>query len=158
LPKAPYMMPLIIGGGITGLTTALLLQKQGKQTILAEAYTIGFGTTGGTSAHLNTFFDATYADVESDFSEEAAKQLANCGKESFAIIEAFAKEYNIDCDLEYKDAYLYAETDDEVKALDEIAAASQRAGIEVIEAEENGVKCSFQKIYPVSKNRGNSIP
>jgi glycine/D-amino acid oxidase-like deaminating enzyme/nitrite reductase/ring-hydroxylating ferredoxin subunit len=136
---------LVIGGGITGLTTALLLQKQGKQTILAEAYTIGFGTTGGTSAHLNTFFDATYADVESDFSEEAAKQLANCGKESFAIIEAFAKEYNIDCDLEYKDAYLYAETDDEVKALDEITAASQRAGIEAIEAKENGVSVPFKK-------------
>ncbi|MDB5129178.1 FAD-dependent oxidoreductase [Mucilaginibacter sp.] len=136
---------LIVGGGITGLTTALLLQKQGRQTILAEAYTIGFGTTGGTSAHLNTFFDATYADVESDFSQEAAKQLANCGKESFAMIEAFAKEYNIDCDLEYKNAYLYAETDDEVKALDEILAASQRAGIDVTEAKENGVSVPFKK-------------
>lgn len=136
---------LVIGGGITGLTTALLLQKQGKQTVLAEAYTIGFGTTGGTSAHLNTFFDATYADVESDFSEDAAKLLAQCGKESFGMIVGLSQEYNIDCDLEIKDGYLYAETDEEVKMLDEILTASQKAGIEVFEAAENGVKVPFKK-------------
>lgn len=51
---------LIVGGGITGLTAALLLQKAGKQNILAEAYSIGFGTTGGTSAHISTFADITF--------------------------------------------------------------------------------------------------
>jgi glycine/D-amino acid oxidase-like deaminating enzyme/nitrite reductase/ring-hydroxylating ferredoxin subunit len=148
---------LIVGGGITGLTTALLLQKQGKQCILAEAQTIGFGTTGGTSAHLNTFFDATYADIESDFSEEAAKLVAQCGKESFTMIADLIKEYAIDCDLEYKDGYLYAETDDEVKVLDEILAASQRAGIEVVEADENGVKVPFKKSI-VFKKQGQFHP
>lgn len=148
---------LVIGGGITGLTTALLLQKQGKQTVIAEAYTLGFGTTGGTSAHLNTFFDATYADVESDFSEDAAKLLAQCGKEAYSIIAGFADEYGIDCDLESKDGYLYAETDDEAKILDEILTASQKAGIEVEEAETNGVKVPFKKSI-VFKNQGQFHP
>ena len=56
---------LVVGGGITGLTTALLLQKAGRHTILAEAHRIGFGTTGGTSAHINTFADTTYKEAES---------------------------------------------------------------------------------------------
>jgi glycine/D-amino acid oxidase-like deaminating enzyme/nitrite reductase/ring-hydroxylating ferredoxin subunit len=148
---------LIVGGGITGLTTALLLQKQGKQCIVAEAYTIGFGTTGGTTAHLNNFFDATYADVESDFSKEAAKLLANCGNESFEMIAAMIKEYNIDCDFEYKDGYLYAETDAEVKALDEIFTASQKAGIEVDESTTNGVNVPFKKAI-VFKKQGQFHP
>lgn len=148
---------LIVGGGITGLTTALLLQKQGKQCIIAEAYTIGYGTTGGTSAHLNNFFDATYADVERDFSKEAAKLLANCGNESFEIIANLVKEYSINCDFEYKDGYLYAETDDEVKILDEILTASQRAGIDVKESAINGVNVPFKKAI-VFKNQGQFHP
>ncbi|MES2266132.1 MAG: FAD-dependent oxidoreductase [Bacteroidota bacterium] len=148
---------LVVGGGITGLTTALLLQKQGQRTILAEARTIGFGTTGGTSAHLNTFFDATYADVESDFSEADAKLLANCGKEAFSMIRQLSQDHNIACDLEFKDGYLYAETDEEVKMLDDILAASQKAGIEVFEADSNGVKVPFKKSI-VFKKQGQFHP
>ena len=148
---------LVVGAGITGITAALLLQKQGKQCILADAHTIGFGTTGGTSAHLNNFFDATYADVESDFGEDQAKLLAKCGNESFKMITDMVKQYNIDCDLEYKDGYLYAETDDEVKMLDDILTASQKAGIDVAEAKENGVKIPFKKAI-VFKKQGQFHP
>jgi glycine/D-amino acid oxidase-like deaminating enzyme/nitrite reductase/ring-hydroxylating ferredoxin subunit len=148
---------LIIGGGITGLTTALLLQKQGKQCILAEAYTIGFGTTGGTTAHLNTFFDTPYNDIENDFSEDAAKLVAQCSKEAFNIIQGFVTEYSIDCDLVYKDGYLYAETDEEVKVLEEILEASRRAGIEVEESQTNGVTVPFKKAI-VFKNQGQFHP
>lgn len=55
---------IVVGAGITGITTALILQKAGRKCIVLEAANIGFGTTGGTSAHLNTFFDATYPEIE----------------------------------------------------------------------------------------------
>lgn len=42
---APYDT-LIVGGGITGLTTALLLQQQGQKCLLVEAHNPGYGTTG----------------------------------------------------------------------------------------------------------------
>jgi len=51
---------LIVGGGITGLTAGVLLQRAGKKVALAEAHNAGFGTTGGTSAHINTFADTTW--------------------------------------------------------------------------------------------------
>ncbi len=50
---------VIAGGGITGITTALLLQKAGKNCLVAEAHNLCFGTTGGSTAHLNTFLDTT---------------------------------------------------------------------------------------------------
>jgi glycine/D-amino acid oxidase-like deaminating enzyme/nitrite reductase/ring-hydroxylating ferredoxin subunit len=148
---------LVVGGGITGLTTALLLQKQGKQTILAEARNIGFGTTGGTTAHLNTFFDTDYAKVESDFSEEAAKLLAQSSKEAFGLIRNLSQEHNIDCDLEIKDGYVYAETDEEAEMLYEELIASKKAGVEVFEAQENGVRVPFKKAI-VYKEQGQFHP
>ena len=78
---------MVIGGGITGLTTALLLAEQGKNVVLAEAQNIGFGTTGGTTAHLNTFFDATYPEIERGFGEEAAKSSDETNPSNFTQAE-----------------------------------------------------------------------
>jgi len=50
---------IIVGGGITGVTTALLLQNAGKECLLIEAKTLAFGTTSGTTGHLNTILDLT---------------------------------------------------------------------------------------------------
>ncbi|WP_042721521.1 FAD-dependent oxidoreductase, partial [Flavobacterium sp. B17] len=65
----------VVGGGITGISTALKLQQDGKKCILLEAANIGFGTTGGTTAHLNDFFDTTFKEAISDFGLDNAKLL-----------------------------------------------------------------------------------
>src|SRR3982750_1609872 len=67
---------IIAGGGITGLTTGLLLQKAGKSVLIAEAKSIGFGTTGGTTAHLNTMMDTPYATMEKNFGENNTQTVA----------------------------------------------------------------------------------
>lgn len=145
LPTKKYYDTLIIGGGITGITTALLLQKSGQACILAEKNTLGFGTTGGTTAHLNTFFDATYPQIERDFGEEAAKLVAQSGVESLNMIKQFVDEYGINCDFEYKDGYLFSQNEDESKALMEIFEASKKAGVAVSETDENGLPIPFEK-------------
>ncbi|MFD0749131.1 FAD-dependent oxidoreductase [Mucilaginibacter calamicampi] len=111
---------LIVGGGITGLTAALLLQNAGKKTILADANRIGFGTTGGTSAHINTFADTTYTEAESAFGEEGAQLFADAVREGFDLIQSNVNNYKIACDYEIKPGFLYAETDDEVEQLRDI--------------------------------------
>jgi len=136
---------ILVGAGITGLTTALMLQKAGKRCLVVEAGKVGFGTTGGTSAHLNTFFDATYPEIESDFGEEQAKQVADSGKEAMSLIASLVEEYQIDCDLEYKEGYLFSENEKESKQLQEILEASRRAGIAVTESETNDVHVPFDK-------------
>jgi len=100
---------LVVGAGITGITAALLLQKAGRKTLLADAHTIGFGTSGGTSAHINTFADTTYAEAESAFGEEGAQLFADAINEGRDLIEQNIKAYNIACDFEIKTAYVFAQ-------------------------------------------------
>lgn len=127
---------LVIGGGITGLTTALLLQAQGKKCILAEARNIGFGTTGGTTAHLNTILDSTYDQIEKDFGRDAAKLVASGTREAIDLVEGLTNRYNIDADLIYEPGYMIAQDEQEAKTLDKIAEASVRAGVVVDCVEE----------------------
>ena len=43
---------IIIGGGITGITTALHLQNQGKKVALVESHKVGGVTTSASTGNL----------------------------------------------------------------------------------------------------------
>lgn len=119
---------IIVGGGITGLTTALLLQEAGKKCIVLEAHTPGFGTTSGTTAHLNTMLDTPYHSVESDFGKEGTALLKKGCLEAIQLVERNSIQHNIDSLFSWRDGYLFAQDDKEVKELEDIYEASERAG------------------------------
>src|SRR5688572_604701 len=123
---------VIVGGGITGVSLGLELQKAGKNCVILEAQGLGFGTTGGTTAHLNTMLDTSYNTIESKFGEEAAKTVANATKEAIALVQQNIKEYQIDCSFLSLPGYLYAQNEEQVKELEKISKASLNAGIELI--------------------------
>lgn len=136
---------LIVGAGITGLTAALLLQKAGRKCVAADAYTAGFGTTGGTSAHINTFADTTYKEADSAFGKEGAQLFADAVNEGFGIIKNNVAQYQINCDYESKTGYLFAETDNEVKQLDDVYAGMQQVGVPAEYAQHVPTPVKFQR-------------
>ena len=121
----------IVGGGITGVSTAHRLQKNGQNCILMDAANIGFGTTGGTTAHLNNFFDTTFSEAISDFGLENAKLFAQAGRDAMAIIENNVSEHNIECDFEKKTAHLFALDEKQEKQLDDIVEGAEKVGVEM---------------------------
>lgn len=125
----PYDV-IIIGAGITGLTTGLLLQETGKKCLILEAHNIAFGTSSGTSAHLNTLLDTPYPDIISKFGKENARLIAQAAAEAIAIIKNKINTYDILCDFEYKDGYLFAQNPREEEELSSIAESLEQVGIE----------------------------
>lgn len=140
---------LIIGGGITGITTALLLQKQGKRCILAEANTIAFGSTGGTTAHLNNFFDTPYSDVISDFSEDAARQFAQSANEAISFIRQQVDQYNIECSYKERESYLFALDEKQDKILEDIVSTGQQLGLPIDYINDSPFPIVYTKIARV---------
>jgi len=141
---------LIVGAGITGLTTALLLQKAGKKCIIAEAHEPGFGTTGGTSAHINTFADTSFDQVEKDFDLDTSKLFAESIADSVALISENVAAYQIDCDFEWKQAFLYAETEKEAKELESLYQGVINSGVKVDKTESVPTKAIFENalVFP----------
>ena len=122
---------LIVGGGITGLSTALLLQKAGKKCAIAEMHTIGFGTTSGTTAHLNNFFDTPYSTIEKDFGEENARLLATAAEDALRLIKKNIEDHNIACDYEEKEACIFATDEKQVKLLEDLVEGSKKQGVKI---------------------------
>jgi len=121
---------IIIGGGITGITTALMLQQAGKSCLLLEAHNIGFGTTSGTTAHLNTVLDTPYSDIAGNFGKKGAVLTAKAARKAINIIRDNITQFAIDCDFTTCNGYMYAADEKEAEQLKKMADAAEKAGIE----------------------------
>jgi glycine/D-amino acid oxidase-like deaminating enzyme/nitrite reductase/ring-hydroxylating ferredoxin subunit len=136
---------MIVGGGVTGIATALQLQRQGKQCLVAEAFNLCFGTTGGTTAHLNTFFDNDYEQIRKDFGEDNAQLVARAASLALELYSANIESYRIDCGYEQKDGFLYAQDEKQAEQLDRIYEASKNAGVDVAYTDRIPVPVDFTK-------------
>lgn len=134
---------IIAGGGITGITTALLLQQSGKKCIVLEAAGLCFGTTGGTTAHLNTLLDTSYAAISKNFNKEVARQVAAITGMAIDLVKEHVDRFNIDCGFSMADAYIFSQDEKEARELEEIFSASAEAGLQVSMEERLEIPVSF---------------
>lgn len=119
----------IVGGGITGVTAALLLKRAGKRVALLEAHTIGAGVTGASTAHLTQLVDTRYVELERRFGVDGARMVATSSRRSIQLIEKFVEELHIDCGLRRLPGFLYASNAEQADALEAELAAAVRAGV-----------------------------
>ena len=141
---------IIVGGGVTGITTALRLQKMGKRCLVLEAHSLCFGTTGGTTAHLNNFLDTSYDEIRSKFGEDDAHLVARAASQAMELYRSNIEEYGIDCGYAQKDGFLYAQDEKQVEELDKIFEASRKAGLDVSYSDRIPVPMEFQKSHSFS--------
>jgi glycine/D-amino acid oxidase-like deaminating enzyme/nitrite reductase/ring-hydroxylating ferredoxin subunit len=136
---------IIAGAGITGITTGLLLQKAGKSVLIAEAQSLGFGTTGGTTAHLNSFFDTPYNTIQKKYGEKDAQLVAKAASQALQLIKRNVEEYNISCEYKELPGYLFSQDEKQTKELGDIFKASQECNVECSWAQDIPVPIPFEK-------------
>lgn len=99
---------LIIGGGMAGILTAYLLEKQGTNYILVEKDRICGGTTGNTTAKITYQHGLIYDKLLKSLGRNAAQGYYLANKEAFEKLCALAQD--ADCSFERKDNYVYTAT------------------------------------------------
>jgi len=118
----------VLGGGITGLTTALLLARDGLAVCLLDQDVIGGGTTGHTTAKVTSQHQLTYARLQATHGQDATAAYGTAMEAAKERIATFAAE-GIDCDLRRRPAYVYARRDSERTILEKETRAAQEAGL-----------------------------
>lgn len=105
----------VIGGGITGLTTAYELTKRGFRVAVIEADRILNGTTAGTTAKITAQHDFIYADLIQQIGLTSARLYFEAHLRAMEDMKQIIKDLSIDCGLIEQDAYLYTNTESGVK-------------------------------------------
>lgn len=118
----------VVGAGISGLTTAYLLAKEGKRVVVLESKSIGGGETSRTTAHLSNALDEHYYNLVKQFGKDGARLAAQSHGKAIDKIEEIAKDANIDCDFARVDGYLVATTPEEEEQLLQELEALQQIG------------------------------
>lgn len=98
---------VVIGAGITGLTTALLLKRAGKTVAVFERERIGAGDTGNTSAHVTYLTDSPLSSLSREVGEEAAGLVWRGQAAAIDLIEAHAAD-GIACGFQRVPGFLCA--------------------------------------------------
>jgi glycine/D-amino acid oxidase-like deaminating enzyme/nitrite reductase/ring-hydroxylating ferredoxin subunit len=119
----------IAGAGITGVTVAHLLKREGKSVALLELGRVGQGTTGNTTAKLTVGQGLVYADLVAKHGSEAARLFAESNAEAIREMARLAADLGIDCDWEPASNYVYTESSGRLVKLEEELRATRSAGI-----------------------------
>ncbi|OXY83431.1 NAD(P)/FAD-dependent oxidoreductase [Oceanimonas doudoroffii] len=89
----------VVGGGYTGLSTALFLTEAGFDVVLLEAGRIGFGASGRNGGQLVNSYSRDIDVIESRYGADTARMLGSMMFEGGDIIRERIQQYDIRCDF-----------------------------------------------------------
>lgn len=116
---------LIIGGGITGMSSAYHLINSGLKVCLVEKETIASGVTSRTTGKLTFLQENIYSKICKFHNKEKALKYLESQKDAIGLVCKIIKDNNIKCDLEKANSYLFddkkiKELNNEIELLKEL--------------------------------------
>jgi glycine/D-amino acid oxidase-like deaminating enzyme len=111
----------IVGGGYTGLWTAIVAKERdpGRDVVLIEAHEIGSAASGRNGGFMDASLTHGIANAQRHFPDEVSI-LEDLGVTNLNEIESAIRRYAIDCDFERPGALDIANTRHPVTYLDEL--------------------------------------
>ena len=109
---------LIIGGGITGLTTAYNFIAEKYSVILLEADKFLAGATSKSTGKLTYLQDLKYQDIYNVYDFETAKLYYEAQKDGIRLAKKIIKNNDINCDLIKTESVTFTKDSKELKKFD----------------------------------------
>lgn len=99
---------LVVGAGLTGITTAYLLIQEGVRVALIDRERVASADTSRTTAHLTYVTDDRLHHLASKFGTDAARKLWEAGEVAIDTIERIVEETGNDAGFTRVPGYLHA--------------------------------------------------
>jgi glycine/D-amino acid oxidase-like deaminating enzyme/nitrite reductase/ring-hydroxylating ferredoxin subunit len=120
----------IVGGGITGVCAAIRLKELGMKVAIIEALKIGTGVTSNSTAKLSSLHSASYSGLVKKWGEDGAQTYASFNEMGIDRVANLVKQYDIQCDFEYRDNITYATLPENLKTIQKEVKNARRAGLD----------------------------
>ena len=99
---------LVVGAGLTGVTTAYLMAQEGVRVALIDRARIASADTARTTAHLTYVTDQRIHELQSKFGDDAARLFWQGGAAAIDAIESIIEETGGDAQFARMPGYLHA--------------------------------------------------
>lgn len=119
----------IIGGGLVGIATAILLGAAERRVVLIEAHRIVERVTGRTTAKVTVLHGLIYHYLIEHFGQNQAQQYLDANMAGLRQIAAWIEDYHIECDFERTPACTFSMTSDGLEAIHREVAAMRQLGL-----------------------------
>ncbi len=87
----------VIGGGLTGISSALHLAEKGYRVVLLEANRVGWGASGRNGGQVNTGMRLHQDELEHMFGNDTARQLWAIAEEAVTLVQNLIGKHDIAC-------------------------------------------------------------
>ncbi|MFP5367941.1 MAG: FAD-dependent oxidoreductase [Actinomycetes bacterium] len=121
---------VVVGAGITGLTTATLLARSGQRVAVLEARTVGAVTTGNSTAKVSLLQGTQLSSIIRHHDAALARHYVTGNREGQSWLLRLCDEHGVGYDR--RDAINYAITDDGAHLLSEERDACANAGLTAV--------------------------
>ena len=140
-----YTDILIIGGGLAGINVAFNLNKTKYKVSLIEKDELLSGTTNYTTAKVTFLQNTVYDDIKKCHDEETSDLYLKSQLEAIKMIKNNIKNYNIDCDFQDEDSYLFTLEEKGINKIKKIIKILQNNHIKynIIHKLPNDLKCLY---------------
>lgn len=101
---------LIIGGGMTGISTAYHLRNSNLNVCLVEKNMIGGGVTSRTTGKLTYLQENIYSTLKTYVGKEQAKLYLESQIDAIKMVTNIIKVENIECNLDKVNSYVFSNT------------------------------------------------
>lgn len=143
-PSIPSSMEAdvcVVGAGITGLTTAILLQQKGLKVVLVERNRVGSGTTGYTTGHVTSAIDLYYHKLIKSDGVDKAKEVAMATIKARKLIENLINMYDIkEAGYKIVPATYFADRVEHIESLEKEKEAMLKVGIPTMQLPDISLK------------------
>jgi gamma-glutamylputrescine oxidase len=89
----------VVGGGLSGCSTALHLAERGYKVVLLEAERVGYGASGRSGGQIIPGYACGMAKLADQLGRADAKRLWDYGIEGVELTRELIRRHQIDCDL-----------------------------------------------------------
>lgn len=141
----------IIGGGITGITTAYYLNQYKIKNVILEKDRICQKTSGYSTTKITSQHGLFYKYLIDSEGKEFAKKYYEANEKAIENIAKIIEKENIECDFERQPAYVFTQKIENVQKIkDEVNAVKSIGGIaNYVEAKD----IAINNINPENNNR-----